>query len=277
MPTSSPLPSFGRPPVGEVLLALQFQHLEHLTLRHVGPLVERFGSMYLHFEAQAPLPPAIERFDGLRPMRGITVDMMEVPLFPRLWLVDAKGEELVQIQRDRLMHNWRHTPIGSEYPRYPRLRDQFASDWGVVDAFVRENNLGTLLPTQCEVAYINQIEADGGDVHDDPSKYFSFFAPSICAHGQSQFEAVSHSSSGIAQEHTDMGLLMGRLFVEVTSGINMTTKKRTYQFGLTLRGAPLAQDLASVLQFFDFARARIVRAFSELTTPEMHSNWERLQ
>ena len=75
----------------------------------------------------------------------------------------------------------------------------------------------------------------------------------------------------------DKATLAGRLFVEVTSGVNTTTKKLSYQFGLTLRGAPLAQDLASVLQFFDFARARIVRTFAELTTPEMHKKWERQQ
>ena len=277
MPSSSPLPSFRRPPIGEVLLALQFEQLALLDLRHVAPLVERFGAKYPNFETQTPLSPAVERFDGPRPVRGISIDMMDVPLFPRVWLVDSKGEELVQIQRDRLMHNWRHTPIGSEYPRYPRLRDEFAADWAVMDTFVRENRLGSLLPTQCEVAYVNQIEVDGDRVHDDPSKYFSFFAAPIYGHGQAQFEAVTYSSSGVAQEQADKGTLAGRLFVEVTSGVNTTTKKLSYQFGLTLRGAPLAQDLASVLQFFDFARARIVRTFAELTTPEMHKKWERQQ
>jgi uncharacterized protein (TIGR04255 family) len=279
MPTSSPLPSFRKPPVGEVLLALQFQQLDRLDIRHVGPLCERFGDRYPQFQTQPPLPPVVERFDGPRPIRGLTIDMMDPPTFPRLWLLDGNGEELVQLQRDRLMHNWRNTPIGSEYPRYPRLRQQFLSDWKVLEAFASDNQLGDLLPTQCEVAYINQIEAsDGGrQAHADPSAFFSFFAAPLCNHGQSEFEAATFSSSGVAQEDTEAGAIRGRLFVELSSGVNLATKKLTYQLQLTLRGSPLSQDIGSVLQFFDFARARIVRAFAALTTPEMHTKWERLQ
>ncbi len=281
MSEASALPSFRKPPVGEVLLALQFQQIERLDLRHVGALVERFAHKYPNFQPQAPLEPVVERFDGPRSARGISIDMMEVPLFPRLWLVDAKGEELVQIQRDRLMHNWRHTPIGSEYPRYPSLRGEFAEDWSVLEAFLQEHKLGQLLPTQCEVSYINQIEAvgtsSGGGIHADPSTFFSFLATPLCGHGQSQFEAVTFSSSGAARQETKQGTITGRLFVEVTSGLNIVSKKPVYQFTLTLRGAPLAQNLDSVLTFFDFARERIVRAFTELTTTEMHRKWERLQ
>ena len=277
MPASTPLPSFRKPPVGEVLLALQFEQLSRFDLRHVGPLVERFVSKYPGFETQPPLAPAIERFDGPRPAQGIRVEMIEMPLFPRLWLLAAKGEELVQVQQDRLMHNWRQTPIGAEYPRYPSLRSQFIEDWNVLEGFVRDNGLGALLPTQCEVSYVNQIDAGAGPRHGDPSEYFSFFAPPLCRHGQAEFEAVTHSSSGMAREETEGGPLIGRLFVEVTSGVNTATKKLTYQFGLTVRGTPLTQTLDSVVQFFDFARDRIVRAFAELTTPSMHKLWERQQ
>lgn len=279
MLTLSPLPSFRKPPVGEVLLAIQFQQLDRLNLRHIGPLCDRFGDRYPQFEIQASLPPVVERFDGPRPIRGLSIEMMDVPTFPRLWLIDAKGEELVQLQRDRLMHNWRNTPIGSEYPRYPRLREQFLSDWKVLEAFASASQLGDLLPTQCEVVYTNQIEADDGSgrSHADPSAFFSFFAAPLCNHGQSEFEAVTYSSSGVAQEAREKGTIRGRLFVELTSGVNLATRKLTYQLQLTLRGSPLSQDIGSALQFFDFARARIVRAFAALTTPEMHKKWERLQ
>lgn len=281
MSEASALPSFRSPPVGEVLLALQFQQIDLLDLRHVGPLVGLFAKKYPQFQAQPALDPVIERFDGPRSARGISINMMEAPLFPRLWLVGADGEELVQIQRDRLMHNWRQIPLGPEYPRYPRLRSEFADDWAVLDSFLRERNLGSILPTQCEVAYINQIEASGegagAGLHADPSSFFSFFAPSLCGHGQSHFEAVTYSSTGIARAESTRGPMMGRLYVEVTSGLNLVTKRPTYQFSLTLRGAPVAQDVDGVLRFFDFARERIVRAFAELTTAEMHKRWERVQ
>lgn len=146
MPDKSALPSFLKPPVGEVVLGLQFEQLDRLDLRHVGRLVDRFAGKYPRFETQAPLDPAIERFDGPRPTKRVSIEMMEPPLFPRLWIAAATGEEMVQLQRDRLLHNWRNMPIGAEYPRYPRLRAQFAEDWNIVEAFVREHSLGAILP-----------------------------------------------------------------------------------------------------------------------------------
>lgn len=217
----------------------------------------------------------VERFDGPRAVRPISIEMMEPPHFPRIWLGDASGNELVQIQRDRLMHNWRHTAIGSEYPRYPRLRKEFASDWAVMDSFLRDHRLGELLPTQCEVVYVNLIEADGGLLHADSSRYFSFFAPAVHAQGLSEFEAVSFSMTSVAKSATDQGAHIGRLFVEVSSGVNPATRLPTYQFSLTLRGAPPTRDLEGVLSFFDFARTRIVCVFAELTTPQMHEIWEK--
>jgi uncharacterized protein (TIGR04255 family) len=277
MSDMSALPSFRKPPVGEVVLGLQFEELDGLDLRHVGQLASRFENKYPRFETQVPLDPAIERFDGPRHARPVSIEVTEPPLFPRLWLAAATGEEMVQLQKDRLLHNWRHTPIGAEYPRYPRLREQFAEDWSVVDSFVQEHQLGTILPTQCEVVYVNQIEADGGSVHADPSRYFSFIGPALCRHGQSEFEAVTFSTSGVTRAVTERGSLAGRLFVELTSGLNVSTRKPTYRFALTVRGAPASRDLGGVLEFFDFARERIVRSFVELTTPEMHEHWERLQ
>lgn len=272
----SQLPSFRRPPLGEVVLVLQFEQLAKLDLRHIGDLASRFGDKYAKFDTHAPLDPTVERFDGPRAGRAMKIEMVDVPLFPRIWLTDISGEELVQIQRDRLMHNWRHTPIGAEYPRYPRLRDQFATDWAVLSEFIAERQLGELLPTQCEVAYVNQIEIGSGELaHDDPSRYFSFFNPVVASYGQAEFEAVTFSMSGVAKENTARGVQVGRLFVEVTSGVNIARRKPTYQFSLTLRGAPLARDLDGVLAFFDFARQRIVRAFTELTTSGMHKVWER--
>jgi uncharacterized protein (TIGR04255 family) len=272
----STLPSFRRPPIGEVVLGVQFEQMDRLDLRHVGKLAERFGDKYPRFQAQAPLDPTFERFDGPRQAK-LSIQMVELSQFPRLWLTDETGEEMVQLQRDRLLHNWRHMPIGSEYPRYPRLRDQFAADWAVVDSFAVEHELGSILPTQCEVAYVNQIEADGGKTHADPSRYFSFLGEALCMHRQSEFEAVTFSSSSVAKEVIDGRQLLGRMFVELTSGLNTASRKATYQFSLTVRGAPLVRNLEGVLQFFDFARARIVRAFAELTTSEMHKQWERVR
>lgn len=275
--TKTDLPSFRHPPVGEVVLALQFENLDKLDVRHAGALTERFHTRLPRFVAQAPLDPIFERFGEFRAAPNLSVQMVDLPLFPRLWLIDEKEAELVQIQRDRLMHNWRRMSDSEEYPRYSQLRKAFLHDWTTMSAFVGELGLGTLLPTQCEVSYVNHIDVgplENG--YPDPSTIFSFLSPTLATHGEAAFEAATFSSSSIAKAVTSKGQEMaGRMYVELISGTNARSKRRIYQLNLTLRGAPPARDIDGVLEFFDFARERIVRGFCALTTPEMHKQWGR--
>ena len=277
MAAQSELPSFRRPPLGEMVLALQFESLAQLDIRHVGLITERFQDQFPTFAVQPPLEPTLERFDRHHAVPTFSVQMRDVPLFPRMWLMDGKNVELVQIQPDRLMHNWRRVSDADEYPRYSQLRDAFARDWARLSDVLAELHLGVLQATQCEVSYVNHIEAgvpEGG--YADPARVFTFLAPSVMHHGQADYEGVAFSSSGVAKSRgpDDEGIL-ARFFIELGSGSIARKNQLVYQLNLTVRGAPATRDLSGVLQFFDFAHERIVRGFCELTTPEMHKSWER--
>jgi hypothetical protein len=43
------------------------------------------------------------------------------------------------------------------------------------------------------------------------------------------------------------------------------------------RGKPLSPDVDGALRFLNIGHEWIVRGFTELTTPEMHSKWDRKQ
>ena len=269
------LPSFKRPPISEVALALQFENLDAFDPRYIGSIAERFKERFPGFLVQPPLDPIIERVDQMRRSGKLSLQMADASVVPRLWFIDASDVELVQLQRDRLMHNWRRRSDSDEYPRYTRLRAAFVEDWRTLERWTADEQLGTLKPTQAEVAYINHIEAgEPGGPYADPSEVFSFIAPALVTHGLASFEAITHSTSLIARaKETDS--LVGRLYVELSSGVNSRTNKLVYQLTLTLRGAPPSRDLDGALVFFDFARERIVKLFAELTTGRMHEIWGR--
>jgi uncharacterized protein (TIGR04255 family) len=276
MAVKTKLPSFKRPPLGEVILSLLFESLAKLDVRHAGLLADRFKERFPGFAVHPPLEPAIERFDGHRLGKQIAFQLADVPLFPRLWFIEAGGAELVQFQRDRLVHNWRaESARASSYPRYPVLRDAFASDWNVVSDFLRVHSLGELLPAQCEISYVNHIDAraaTGG--YRDPSEIFSFISPALGGVSQGQFEALTHSTSfRAAGESSSSQPLLGRLYAELVSAVSGKKGEPVYSLTLLLRGAPVGRDLDGVLDFFDFGHECIVKSFVELTTPEMHKDW----
>ena len=105
-----PLPDFERPPVIEVALSVQFKRLEALRSAHLGLLWAKFRPEgFPRTEDHAPLEPAFERFDPnlLRTQLGIEVRASDLPPLPRVWFLNEAGSELIQIQRDRFVHNWR--------------------------------------------------------------------------------------------------------------------------------------------------------------------------
>jgi hypothetical protein len=61
-------------------------------------------------------------------------------------------------------------------------------------------------------------------------------------------------------------------FVEIQPTVT-DEQALAYQITLLMRGQPTRPDRASVLDFFDDARNRIVRTFHDITTPEMHDRW----
>jgi uncharacterized protein (TIGR04255 family) len=93
---------------------------------------------------------------------GIQLQTLNVPPTPRFWFINESGSELIQVQRDRFIKNWRKIGSGDQYPRYEQLRTGFDQDFKQFEDFLKRNQLGAVRVNQCEVTYINHIVAGTG-------------------------------------------------------------------------------------------------------------------
>jgi uncharacterized protein (TIGR04255 family) len=84
-------------------------------------------------EQQAPLTPIREQFDVTSPRFGFT--MSSFPM-PRLWFTSEDGHQLVQVQHDLFILNWRKLDPPADYPRYERLRQRLIDEIGVFEEFL---------------------------------------------------------------------------------------------------------------------------------------------
>jgi hypothetical protein len=91
------LPEFEKPPVVEVALSVQFDRL-NASVAHLGLLWHRFRDRFGQVEEKPELPPAFERFGPAKRMPGVRFEVGAVPGL-RLWFLDEKGSELIQVQR----------------------------------------------------------------------------------------------------------------------------------------------------------------------------------
>lgn len=101
-----PEPVFDNPPVAEVTLSVQFAPLFDLTAVHIGKLWETWAEDYPNTEEHDELAPLPDEATASRLAPSLHIAIRDRPL-PRTWFLDALGEHVIQVQRDRLVLNWR--------------------------------------------------------------------------------------------------------------------------------------------------------------------------
>ncbi len=155
--SSEPLPSFDKPPLVEVVLGVQFSPLEALKTPHYGDFWQTIKNEFPTLEDHPPLPPTIERFGTAGPP---TIEFTNVPPIRRSWFVSPDKTGIIQLQRDRFLHNWRRVQESDTYPRYDQVMKPFLAKLELFSKFVADNNLGELKHNQYELTYVNRIAQD---------------------------------------------------------------------------------------------------------------------
>jgi uncharacterized protein (TIGR04255 family) len=162
---------------------------------------------------------------------------------------------------------------GGAYPRFERMLETFERGFNVFSDAIAEENIGPIIPNQCEVSYINQIPVPSGtDLYGAFGKVFA-----------QPTEKMTLDDLGVPK---DMRLLLryvirddartpiGRVIASAeparrSDGITII------QLTMTARGMPGSSDISGVVAFLERGRLHLIRAFTKLTSPEMHAEWGR--
>jgi len=268
------LPDFRKPPVAETVLSLQFEPIPGLTSAHLGVLWTRFRHELPLIEEHPQLPAVFEKFEPPSPAQ-VEVTIEEKPPLPRVWFVNETKTELIQMQANRFIHNWRRMEGMAPYPHYEPIRDKFRGEIAVLEAFLRDEKLGTLAVNQCEVTYVNHIEPAGvWDRHGQLEKVFSMWSGLVNASFLPNPEDAGLRMRFVISDEN--GKPIGRLHVVVHPAWKKTDNSPILALNLTARGAPTGEGIEGAFAFFEIARRWIVKGFADLTTPDMHRVWERI-
>ncbi|MCL4850148.1 MAG: TIGR04255 family protein [Bryobacteraceae bacterium] len=263
------LPDFENPPVIETVLSAQFQPLGQMRTAHFGLFWNLIRDRYPTTEERSALDPVVERFpEPVRRRLGVQFPILESPPLPRVWFVHKNQNELLQVQSDRFIRNWRKKGDGDTYPRYEKVRAWFNQDFREFQDFAAREKLGTIEVNQCEVTYVNHIVAgEGWTSHEDIDRVLTVWRhPSGSFPGKTE-DAVFHARFLIRDA---AGHPVGRLHVDAQAALRNADNRPMFVVTLTARGM-----LGKTTEFLDLGRQWIVRSFAEITTPEMHLVWKR--
>lgn len=272
--TSRPndLPDFSTPPVAETVLSLQFQPIEGLTAAHVGLIWQKFRDRLPFIEEQPSLRPVFETFDIPSPTQ-VEISFEEKPPIPRSWFLNESKTELVQVQSDRFIHNWRKLEGAEPYPRYEPIRDRFRTEVKTLEQCLRDEKLGALSINQCEVTYINHIKPSGvWNSHGQLEAVLQNWAELPTPKFLPQMEDAAVRLRFVMEKD---GKRIGRLHVSLQPARKRADNSPIMNMTLTARGEPLGEGIEGAFTFFDLGREWIVRGFADLTTHEMWKAWGR--
>lgn len=279
MPPKRPtdLPDFETPPVTEVVLGIQFDPIVGFTSAHAGLVWQRFRDQFPRVEDKAPLDAVHEEFGEPKPnIAPFRWELLDRPVAPRTWFLNNSGTQLVQLQRDRIVHNWRKVGQGDIYPRYETIKTAFQSDVRKLEDALTDCGLGAMRPNQWEITYVNHVALPLHEHAQTFGQVEGLIAPWNGIYSDQfldQPEDLQLSARYCIRD--DSGQAIGRLHIALQPGVRREDERHILILTLTARGRPLEPTSAFAFEGLDIGRLQIVRGFTSITTPSAHHIWGR--
>jgi uncharacterized protein (TIGR04255 family) len=248
----------------ETVLSLQFEKLIAMQAVHLGIFWRKMKDRFPRTEERPVLGSIIERFPEPVSRGRVQFESFEAQ---RLWLLNEAGTEMIQVQKDRFVKNWRKAGEEDEYPRYePVIKPAFERDFREFQSFVAEEKLGVIKVNQSEVTYVNHIvSGDGWQQFGDIGQIFTFWnQPPEPVPGNAEDFGIHIRFPILDERQTPIG----RLHVDVQPALRAIDNRPMYVMNLTARG-----QYGTGFEFFDIGRQWIVKSFEQLTTGHMHRIW----
>jgi uncharacterized protein (TIGR04255 family) len=265
---ATPLPKFERPPLDEMVMGVQFDPLLNIRAAHLGLYWARIRGEYPRTEDQGPLLPAVEPAEIKPSVTAVTAVALPTPPLPRCFFLTEDKTQVLQVQRDRFLRNWRLVEGNERYPHFDRLAQDFKRAWEGFIAFASDEGLGRVNVNQCELSYINNIEREAG--WRELGELAGVF-PLLRPRDPGGFLPPPETLSWQARYKLPDG--RGRLHVEMSPVFRGRDMKLVLALNLTARGAPGESSTEQITAWFDLAHEWVVRAFAELTGPSAHKLW----
>ncbi len=260
---------FDDPPVVETVLSVQFVPIDGFSIPHVGLYHETIRKEFKRYETKPALGHVQEIFSPKVGIKEHTFSfrLSEEPPF-RAWFLDEKGNQIIQIQKDRFIYNWQKIEGDEKYPRYQSIRNKFQAEWETFRSFLNRQGLKPPEINQCEVTYVNHIEYEKGwKGYGELSKVIS---PWSGVHSSNFLPNPENINLNVTYRLHDN---QGRLYVAMQPVLRARDAKEVLQLNLIARVVPASSNADDTLKWLDLGRLWIVEGFDSFTTVDIRKVW----
>ena len=263
--------SYDRPPVVEVVCGILFQTPEPLRGTHVGLYGQRIRDTFPQVEEAPPLTPVIE-FPGPGSSGVLQLGFGFGPLPPlrRTWFISEDGRNLIQVQEDRFVFNWKKAAEDDAYPRYDTVIERFNQHLAGFLEFLTAENVGIPAYRQFELIYVNHIPLGAAEVEVSESRAL---VDHVRDTSRSRFLSEPEGVNWVSIYSLPNN--EGRLYAAAQSA-RAPDGRRILRLDMTARGIPADPTEVGRQAWFDQAHEWITHGFADLTANDIQEKvWRR--
>ena len=260
----------------ETVLGVQFPALAGFRMCHFGQYGETLDD-YKVGEDKARLAEIIERFPPLPTIARPQLMFASGPPPQRVWYPSESGSELIQLQPDRFLFNWRRREANDSYQEYARSFPKFLEKFDGFQVFCKKYGLGKPKPNLCEVTYVNHIEPKDGE---SAIELFGELFTGLSwesADGQTRIPENATFNRVYVIKHDEKKV--GRLYAEATIAFQQGDKEDRgfVLLKMTGRVIPPSDDRDGLSQSLQIAHDQVVCGFANITNLQIQNDrWERI-
>jgi uncharacterized protein (TIGR04255 family) len=270
--TNRPRVKYENPPVVEVTCGVLFKTPQPIHSAHIGLFWQLINKDFPRIEEAAPLPSFMEASASLGniPQMSVAFGLSPMPPLRRTWFIDKDGQNLIQIQSDRLIFNWKS--IGKPYKSYDVVIKAFEEYLLKFEAFLKDSKIGMPTYQQLELAYVNHITL-GTPVGKRMVTEENIFVDHIRNESFERFLPIPEAINWTSIYSLPEGV--GRIYSHARS-VYSNEGKRILRLDLTARGYPADVSKMDRRAWFDLAHEWITQGFADFTDKEVQTTiWKR--
>lgn len=252
---------YEKPPVVETSFGFTFPPIKGWTLYHFGLLWARLRRRYQFAEARLPMGSV--EVDEVDLKLGPDVHLESLPL--RSWFLDSLKNQLLQVQLNRFIRNWRAVEAEQKYFHYSDLKPMFQEDWAIYREFLKDESLPEPIVFKCDVTYINHfLKGREWNTAEDIASLFQ----------RMKFElkgALVTSVSFVAAFGNN------QIRMETSPGIRPDGTP-IVQLTLNVSGQPVSTSELGIWSKLDDCHRLLVETFAEITAEDLQKRvWKRIR
>lgn len=249
---------YENPPIDEIVCGIRFESIERLRSGHYGILWQKFRDKF----------PIIEDHCRIGPVSSKDLENPKKTQLPRVWFIHRSENELIQVQRNWFLYNWRKKRARDEYPGYKKVITDFEKYLSYFQEFLSTEKLGYFVEEEYELSYIDVIpRGEGWEDFGDLERVF----PNLLT--PSKHSILSTNVRSINwQTIIDLPDDSGRLKLAVRSATRISDKHQLLHIEFNALGNH--HDI-SMVDWFDTTHGVIAELFAHLVSSDIQDKYWR--